>query len=61
MNDTKFMKLSIHIKYKCLKSGKILHQKISVYDIQWNESKDQYQCFIKCPECEKYHMIVLDD
>lgn len=57
--DTKaeFLKLNIHIKYRCLKSGKNINKKISIYNIYWCEKDSSYIYTIKCPECENYHKI----
>ncbi len=58
--NAEFLKLTIHVKYKCLKTGKIIHKKISIYETTWNEKDSRYECVVKCPECDKYHKIILD-
>lgn len=55
--NAEFLKLNIHIKYRCLKSGKNINKKISIFDTYWDENDSTYRCTVKCPECGKYHKI----
>jgi len=57
--NVEFLKLSIHVKYRCLKSGKNINQRISIYDTYWCEEDSSYKCTVKCPECDKYHKITI--
>lgn len=60
--DTQLLNSNFNMRYKCLKTKKIVCMKMSVGEVNFFEQSDgecEYYVCIKCPSCGEHHRIYI--
>ena len=60
--DTQLLNANFNIRYKCLKTKKIVCMKLSVCQVHYFEESDgecERDVYVKCPSCGEHHRIYI--